>query len=122
MALTVRIQLGTLVEVEVDGVAPGNEEEDEWDAHGVPGTDFISHVAENDGYNGSTADRGDEEGCSALGVATETSHCSRLALCDMVKPRIYDLRVRAKIIGKIHDSKTSTNMSMERPPQLGPTP
>ena len=65
--------LGLGCEVEVDGVRPGESEEDEGDAHGVSGADFVGDVAENDGDDGSTADGRDEEGGTALGVATETA-------------------------------------------------
>jgi hypothetical protein len=47
--------------------------EDERDAHGVSGSDVVGDVAEDDGDDCATADGGDEEGCAALGVATETA-------------------------------------------------
>jgi hypothetical protein len=72
--LSVRVKLLSLGgEVEVDGVRPGESEEDERNAHGVPGADLVGHVAENDGDDSTTADGGDEEGGTALGVATETA-------------------------------------------------
>ena len=75
MALAVSIELGALDRVEVDGVRPGNREEDERDAHSLSCADAVSNVAENDGANGTTADGGDEERGTALGVATETAEC-----------------------------------------------
>jgi hypothetical protein len=39
----------------------------------VPGADPVGHVAEDDGDDGATANRGHEEGGAALGVATETA-------------------------------------------------
>lgn len=75
MALAVSIELGALDHVEVDGVRPGNREEDERDAHSLPGTDAVSNIAENDGANGTTADGGDEERSTALSVASETAEC-----------------------------------------------
>ena len=73
MALAVSIELSTLGKVEVDGVAPRNGEEDERDAHGLSRTNAISHVTEDDRSDGTTADGGDEERGTALGVATETA-------------------------------------------------
>jgi hypothetical protein len=73
VGLSVRVELATLVEVEVDGVGPSDCEEDKGDAHGVAGTNAVSDVAENDGADGTTADGGDQEGSSALGVAAETT-------------------------------------------------
>jgi hypothetical protein len=73
MALAVSIELTALDQVEVEGVRPSDSEEDERDAHSLPGTDVISNVAEDDGTNGTTADGGDEERSTALGVATETA-------------------------------------------------
>ena len=73
MAFAVSIELTTLGKVKVDGVRPGNREEDERDAHSLPGTDVVSNVAENDGTDGTTANGGDEERSTTLGVATETT-------------------------------------------------
>jgi hypothetical protein len=74
MGLSVSIELLSLgCEVEVDGVRPSEGEEDEGNAHGVPGADLVGHVAEDDGDDGATADGGDEEGGAALGVAAETA-------------------------------------------------
>jgi hypothetical protein len=74
MALGVSIELlGLGREVEVDGVAPREEEEDERNAHGVPGADLVGDVSEDDGDDGAAANGGDEEGGSALGVATEST-------------------------------------------------
>lgn len=39
----------------------------------MPGTNVIGNVSENDGDDGTTADGGDEERSTALGVATETT-------------------------------------------------
>jgi len=75
MALAVSIELGALDHVKVDGVRPGNREEDERDAHSLSCSDAVSNVAENDGANGTTADGGDEERSTALGVASETAEC-----------------------------------------------
>jgi hypothetical protein len=72
--LSVGIELGSLVcEVEVDGERPRKSEEDQWNAHGVSGADLVGNVAENDGDDCATADGGDEEGCTTLGVASETA-------------------------------------------------
>jgi hypothetical protein len=46
---------------------------DEGNAHGVPGSDFVGDVSENDGDDGTTADGGDEEGCTTLGVTSKTT-------------------------------------------------
>ena len=98
--LAVCIKLLALVKVEVDGITPRDEEEDEWNAHSLAGTDPIRNVAKDDWNNGTATDGGDEEGSAALGMATETSHYSRISSAQ------YDsglnLRVRAKIIGKMH--------------------
>ena len=73
MALTVSIELTALDQVKVDGVRPGDREEDERDAHSLPGTDVISNVAKNDRTDSTTANGGDEERSTTLGVATETT-------------------------------------------------
>jgi hypothetical protein len=39
----------------------------------MSGTNLVGDVAEDDGDDGTTADGGDKEGGTALGVATETS-------------------------------------------------
>lgn len=39
----------------------------------MPGADTVRNVAENDGDNGSTADGGDEEGGTTLGVTSKTT-------------------------------------------------
>lgn len=39
----------------------------------MPGADPVGDVSENDGDDGTTADGGDEEGGTALGVTTETA-------------------------------------------------
>lgn len=74
MGLGVSVKLlGLAGEVEVDGVRPSESEEDERDAHGVPGANLIGNIPKNDGDDGTTADGGDEEGGTTLGVATETT-------------------------------------------------
>jgi hypothetical protein len=74
MALGVSVKLlGLGSKVEVDGVAPREEEKDERNAHGVPGANLVCDVSKNDGDNSAAADRGDEEGGTALGVATKST-------------------------------------------------
>jgi hypothetical protein len=46
--------------------------EDKRNAHSVPGANLVGDVAEDDGDDGTTADGGDEERCTALGVASKT--------------------------------------------------
>jgi hypothetical protein len=73
--LGVRIELLRLGgEVEVDRIRPGECKEDEGNAHGVPGADLVGNVSENDWDDCTTTDGGNEEGSTALGMATETTH------------------------------------------------
>jgi hypothetical protein len=51
----------------------GELTEDERNAHSVPGSNLIGDVSEDDRDDSTTADRGDEEGSTTLGVATETT-------------------------------------------------
>jgi hypothetical protein len=51
----------------------GEHTEDQRNAHGMSCTDVISYVAEDDGYNGTAAHGGNEEGSTALGVAAESA-------------------------------------------------
>lgn len=75
----VGIELLALVDVKVDGVGPGNEEEGQGDNHGALGADAVCDVAKNDGDDGTTGDRGNKEGSTTLGVTTETTEsCSEL--------------------------------------------
>ena len=74
MALGISIELAALDDVEVDGVTPGDCEEGQRHAHRLSCTDLISYVSEDSGNDSATADRGDEERSTTLGVATETSH------------------------------------------------
>jgi hypothetical protein len=62
-------------EVEVDGVRPGECEEYEGNAHGVSGTDLVCNVAENDWNDRTTADGGDKERRTTLGVTTKSAKC-----------------------------------------------
>lgn len=75
VALSVSVELAALGEVEVDGVGPGDGEEGQWDAHGLAGSDDIGNIAQDGGTDSTTADGCDQEGGSALGVATETTEC-----------------------------------------------
>lgn len=43
----------------------------------MPGANLIGDVSENDGDDGTTADGGDEERSTALGVATESTESER---------------------------------------------
>jgi hypothetical protein len=47
--------------------------EDEGNAHSVSGADLVGDVSEDDGDDRTTADGGDEEGSTALGVATNAA-------------------------------------------------
>lgn len=71
--------LGLGGEVEVEWERPRESEEDQRNAHGMPGADLICHVSEDDGDDGTTTNGGDEERSAALCVTTNASHCSRLA-------------------------------------------
>jgi hypothetical protein len=75
MALTVSIQLLSLESVEIDRVRPGNRVEDKRNAHSLPCADVVCDVSEYNGTDGATTDGGDEEGGTALSVATETAEC-----------------------------------------------
>jgi hypothetical protein len=69
--ISVGIKLSGLVcEVEVDGVGPGECEEDQWDAHGVSGADSVRHVAQDDWDDCTTANRRNQERRTPLGVTT----------------------------------------------------
>lgn len=73
MRLGVGVELLALVKVEVDGVGPGNREEDEGNAHGLSGANTVGDVTKDDRTHGTTADGGNDEGGTTLGVATEST-------------------------------------------------
>ena len=73
VGLGVSIELLALGNVEVQRVGPGDGEEGKRDTHGLSGSDEIGDVSKDDRADGATADGGDEEGGTALGVATETT-------------------------------------------------
>ena len=73
MALAVRIKLLSLEGIEVDGVRPRNSEEDKGNAHGLPGAGVVCDVSKDNGTDSTTADGGDKERSTALGMATETA-------------------------------------------------
>ena len=73
LGVGVGIKLVALVDVEVDGVGPGDDEESKGYDHGALGADGVRNIAEDDRNDGTTGDGGDEEGSTALGVATETT-------------------------------------------------
>jgi hypothetical protein len=69
VGLGVGVELSGLVcEVEVDGVGPGKGEEDQGDAHSVPGADLVCDVAKNDWDNSSTTNRRYQERRTTLSV------------------------------------------------------
>jgi hypothetical protein len=74
MRLGVSIELSSLVgEVEVDGVGPCECEEDQGNAHGVPGADPVRHVAQDDRNDRTTANRRNQERRTPLGVTTKSA-------------------------------------------------
>jgi hypothetical protein len=85
----------------------------------VSGADLVGDVAKNDGDDCATADGGDEEGCAALGVASETAKRKSEDTVIALAWVIMRFLRHGTYIGKMHDSKKSTIMSMEIPPQLG---
>jgi len=51
--------------------------EDERNAHGMPRANLVGDVSEDDWDDCTTADGGDEEGSTALGVTSKTAQCKR---------------------------------------------
>jgi hypothetical protein len=49
--------------------------EDERDAHSMSGADLVGDVSKDNGNDGTTADGGDKEGGTTLGVATKSTKC-----------------------------------------------
>jgi hypothetical protein len=72
----VAVELAALVDVEVDGVGPRDDEESEGDDHGALGTNAVGNVTEDDWHHSTSGDRRDEEGSTTLGVATKTTEGS----------------------------------------------
>jgi hypothetical protein len=125
MALGVSIKFLSLACVQVNRIRPRNGVEDERNAHGFAGPDVVRDVAEDNGTDGTTADGSNEEGGTALGVATQTaeSECEDWT-CMLVLEAEQGVGGGGMnlLMGKMQDSKKSTIMSMLRPPQLARTP
>jgi hypothetical protein len=73
LGIGVSVKLLALEEVEVDGETPGHDEESKGNDHGALGTDTVGDVSKDDGNDGTSGDGSDDEGGTALGVATETA-------------------------------------------------
>jgi hypothetical protein len=67
------VQFLGLEEIEVDGETPSNDEECKGNYQGLASSDVVSNISENGWDNSATTNGSDEEGSSALSVATETT-------------------------------------------------
>jgi len=73
VGLIVGVELLRLEDVEVDGERPSNDEEGERYDHSDASAGLIGDVTKDGWDDGTTADGGNEEGSTTLGVATEAT-------------------------------------------------